>query len=204
MNYKSEIEQLESKLNELKEELSSLQGKCSLLGEQIATSEHKLKELAHKKEVYRKSVELLTLVQKATKEKIKEGFENIVTYALRYIYNDDYAFELEFGRRGNLQEIDFNVKTPDFKEAFDPKDTSGGGVLDILSLALRIALLELAKPKIEGFVILDEPFKHLSKDYLQRSGEFLKAINKRINRQIIMVTHKEEMLTNADNIIEIK
>lgn len=203
MNYKSEIEQLESKLNSLNSELNSLSGKCSLLGEQISASEYKLKELAHKREVYRKSVELLTLVQKATKEKIKEGFENIVTYALRYIYNDDYAFELEFGRRGNLQEIDFNVKTPDFKEAFDPKETSGGGVLDILSLALRIALLELAKPKIEGFVILDEPFKHLSKEYLIRAGEFLQAINKRIHRQIIMVTHKEEMLSNTDNIIEI-
>ncbi len=200
---KIELNRLESKLISLTTELNSLSGKCALLNEQISASETKLKKLAHKKEIYQKSVELLTLVQKATKEKIKKGFEQIVTYALRYIYNDDYAFELEFGRRGNLQEIDFNVKAPDFKESFDPKDTSGGGVLDILSLALRIALLELAKPKIEGFIVLDEPFKHLSKNYLQRAGTFLKVINERINRQIIMVTHKSELLLDADNIIEI-
>lgn len=204
MRYKKEFDQLESKVTFINSELSSLEGKCSLLDEQISESEQKIKNLSHKKELYKKSVELLSLVQQATKEKIKEGFESIVSYALKYIYNADYEFSLEFGKRGNLQEIDFNVKTPDFKLPSDPKDTSGGGVLDILSLALRTALLELSKPKIEGFIVLDEPFKHLSKDYLQQAGEFLKAINKRINRQIIMITHKEEMLSNADNLIEIK
>ena len=204
MNFTNEITELETKVSSLNSSLNSLKGKCSLLSDQIKTGENKIEKLEYNREVYRKSVELLNLVQRATKEKIKEGFEQIVTYALRFIYSADYSFELEFGRRGNLSELDFNVKTPDFKEPFDPKETSGGGVLDILSLALRIALLELSKPKIEGFVILDEPFKQLSKEYLPKAREFLKAINKRIHRQIIMVTHKDELVENADNAIEIK
>lgn len=203
MNYKEVFEQLGEKLQDVNIEASSLTGQCSLLNEQNKSVNIKLKDMAHEKEVLTKSVELLTLVQQATKEKMKEGFEAIVTYALKYIYNDEYSFQLEFGRRGNLQELDFNIKTPDFTNPADPKDTSGGGVLDILSLALRTALLELAKPKIEGFIILDEPFKHLSKDYLVAGGEFLKVISARLGRQIIMVTHQQDLLSNTEKLIKI-
>jgi len=204
MDYKTDLEQLETKLNNLKSEVNSLSGKRELLNRQIENSNAKLQDLTYKREIYKKSIELLTFVQQATKEKIKEGFENLVTYALRYIYNNDYKFELEFGRRGNLQQLDFNIKTPDFKKPADPLDTSGGGVLDIISLALRLSLLELARPKIEGFLVLDESFKHLSQNYLENARKFLNAINKRINRQIIMITHKSELITNTENTIELK
>jgi DNA repair exonuclease SbcCD ATPase subunit len=199
------IEKLEDKLNELKSELSSLRGKCSILNEQIVSSEKKIKELDVKKELYRKSVELLILVEQSAKEVIKKGFEEIVTYALQYILNSgDYCLSLEFGRRGNLQEVNFNLQTPDCNEPHDPLISSGGGVLDILSLALRVSLLELTKPKIEGFLILDEPFKHLSTNYLESASKFIKVINNRINRQIIMVTHKKELVIDSNNNIEIK
>ena len=153
-----ELKQLENKLNNLTSEVGSLQGRYSLLKELITKGEQKLETLEHDKELYKKSVELLTVVEKSTKDVIKKGFEEIVTYALQYILsNDKYSLNLEFGRRGNLSEVDFNLKTPDCKEPHDPLLSSGGGVLDILSLALRISLIGLTKPKIEGFLALDEP-----------------------------------------------
>jgi len=199
------LKELENSLNDLTSKLSSLQGQSSLLSEQCESSEHKIDDLNHNKELYRKSVELLTIVEKSTKEVIKKGFEEIVTYALQYILSSsEYSLNLEFGRRGNLQEVNFNLITPDCKEPHDPLLSSGGGVLDILSLALRISQLEVTKPKIEGFIALDEPFKHLSENHLEAAQDFVKAINRRINRQIIMVTHKKELVVNADKAIEIK
>ncbi len=202
MNYNSDLQQLENKLTTLKEELSSTKGKISLLSEQITTSEHKIEELNNNKEIFRKSVELLILVQSATKDKIKLGFEQIVTYAIRYIFNDDYKFNLEFGRRGNLSDLDFTVSTPNCKKPFNPLDSDSGGVLNILSLALRVSLLELAKPKIQGFLILDEPFHHINgAQQLQNGINFIKEINKKINRQIIIATNKSEFENMADNVI---
>jgi len=199
-----DIKQLEQSFQDLTSQLGNLEGECGLLHKQIEKIELKLVVFDRKKEIYTKAIELLTFAQHITKEKLKVGFEQIVTYALRYIYSSDYEFGLEFGRRGNLQEMDFNVKTPECQTPFDPLLSSGGGVLDIISLALRIALLELSKPKIEGFLVLDESFKHLSSNYLENAEKFLEAINKKIGRQIILVTHKKELLTNTKNIIEIK
>lgn len=196
--------ELENSLNNLTSQLSSLEGQCTLLNEQNIVSQEKIEQLDHNKEVYKKSVELLTIVEKSTKDVIKKGFEEIVTYALQYILNSsEYSLQLEFGRRGNLQEVDFHLKTPDCKEPHDPLLSSGGGVLDILSLALRISLIGLTKPKIEGFLALDEPFKHLSSNYIPIAGNFVKTISRRINRQVIMVTHKSELVNNADKAIKI-
>lgn len=197
------ITKIEDKLSSLTSELDSLKGQQSLLIEQEKESEEKLIEFRDKKELYKKSVEFWDLVAKETKEKTKKGFESIVTYALRYILNEDYGFKLEFGRRGNLQEMDLNVTSPGCKQPFNPLDRDSGGVLDVASLALRIAILEVSRPKIPGFLCLDESFKHLDKNKLDYARKFIMAIHKKIGRQIIMVTHNIEFLEGADNIIKL-
>lgn len=204
MNFENDLNSIEQKVKELKSSFDQTTGQFNLLTKQVEAQKIKLETLTAQKIRYTKAVELVNLVQLVTKQKTKESFERLVTYALRFIYSEEYDFELEFGRRGNLAEINFNVKTPNFKEPFDPLDTSGGGVLDILSLALRICLIELSSPKVEGFVLLDEPFKHLSSEYLEKAEKFLEAINKKIGRQIILITHKSELIDSAINKIEVK
>jgi len=201
------LTQIEEQINTLNSTLSSLQGQCSLLQEQIEYSSEKIDNFDKKRIKYTKSIELLNLVSEATKVKMSQGFQKIVSYALRFIYNADYSFELEFGRRGNLSELDFNVKTPDCKEPLDLLNSQAGGVLDVVSVALRIALLELIRPKVEGFLCLDESFKHLHAippEYLERVSLFIKEINKKFNRQVIMITGREELIKNADNLIKLE
>ena len=198
----SNIEKIEKEIKELNSLLSSLQGQCSLLSEQCSVSEHKLKVFDNNKELYKKSVELLTIVEQHSKDTVIKGFQNIVDYALQYILaSDEYKLKVNCDRRGSLQTIDFDILTPGNKEAHKP----GGFVTSILSLALRIALIELTRPKIEGFLILDEPFKAIDNSgNLERASKFLKAINRKLNRQMIIVSHKEEFITDADRAIEIK
>jgi len=198
-----DIQILENKLKELNKEVGSLEGQRDLLLSSIDDNQDKVDRLKILKEQNLKAVEILNLVQKTTTEKIKESFETIVGYALKYIYSDDYSFELEFNRRGNLGTMDFNIKTPEFSESADPNDTSGGGVLDICALALRMVLLEVSQPKVEGCIILDESLKHLSKDYLFKASQFLNEINKKLGRQILFITHQQEFIDNAEHSIEI-
>lgn len=202
------LTQIEEQINTLNSSLSSLQGQCSLITEQCIQSEQKITNFDKQREVYTKSVELLNLVSEATKIKTKLGFEKIVSYALRYIYNEDYSFKLEFGRQGNLATLDFKLKSPKNKEYLDfAEHSQAGGDLDIGTTALRIAWLQLTKPKIEGFLILDESFKSLHPippEYLERVSLFIKEINKKFNRQIIMITGRQELIKNADNLIKLE
>ena len=76
--------------NEEEAKVSALDGREGLLSEQIGTSKQNMKEYIHKRKVYKKSIEFLTLVQESTKNRIQKGFEQIVTHALRSIYSSDY------------------------------------------------------------------------------------------------------------------
>lgn len=199
------IKQLEEDFEKFSQHVGELKGQYNVLRIQQDTSDAKLVQLKTDEETYTKAVELLSLVQKVTRDKIKEGFETIVTHALNYIFESDkYAFELVFGRRGNLQELNFAVKTPDKDEALNPLDTDAGGVLNIISFALRIVLMEVANPKVQGFILSDESFANLSEDHIERASQFLKEINKKMGRQIIAISHQEKMIDSADKLIEVK
>jgi len=200
------LKSLEDQFSELTQKLGVVQGEYKHIFNEKNKLEMNLCKLDHDKEVYSKAVELLSIVQKVSQEKIKEGFETLITHALQYVFENDATFELEFGRRGNLQELDFNLKKPGFEEAYDILDTDSGGVIDIVSTALRIVLMEISTPKIEGFLLLDEPFTGVSKDedYLIRAKDFIQEIQQKLKRQIIIISH-EAVYTESDyNIIEIK
>lgn len=204
MQISNEIEQIQSQFKDFSDDVVKLQHEYKLRSSDIEKSRLLIDQLEYEKITNKKAVELLSVVQGVTRDKIKDGFETLVTHALRFIYSEGYSFQLEFGRRGNLQELNFNIKTPDFEEYASPLDTSGGGILDIVSLTLRAVLLEVSVPKIDGFLMLDESLKHLSKEYISNASQFLNELNKRLGRQIIFITHQQEFIDNAENTIEIQ
>jgi len=54
-------------------------------------------------------------------------------------------------------------------------------------------MMELARPKVTGPVVLDEPGKMVSKEYAANMAYFLKEYAAKTGRQIILVTHNEEL-----------
>ena len=195
---------LENKLENLDNEVKELSGSIKTLEQQYTDSVQSLKELKELQNTNIKAVELLDFVQKVTKDLIKDTFENVTTQALQFIHQDDnYEFELDFGRRGAIPELNFKIKTPDMQEAHSILDTRGGGTADVVSLALRLVLLEVAKMK--GFLFLDEPEKHLdSPETLQKMLEFIQEMQRETKRQIFWITHKQEVVDSVPNPIIIK
>jgi len=197
------LDQLEKKSKELQNNLSALQGQESLLVSQIDSNKAKLLELTHKREIFAKAIEIFALISEVTQIQVKNGMEKIVTYALQYIFGEDYKFKITFDKRGNLTECNFSFISPLGVEITDPLEALGGGIMDVASLALRIALLELHKPKNTSFLALDEPTRNVSAQFIPKCGLFFKEINRKLERQIIVVTHQEALMESADNQIQI-
>ena len=196
-----DILHIEKAIKEIENKTSSLKGKIDLLEEQYIALQTKINELKELHIVNKKAVDVLNLVQQATKELITDMFESIVTKALQFIHqNDAYNFKLEFGKRGQIPELNFNISTPTMQEPHSILETISGGSSDIISLALRFVLLEVSKTN--GFLFCDEPEKHLdSQETTSKMIEFIKETQKNTGRQIIIISHKQEMCDNADNLI---
>jgi DNA repair ATPase RecN len=146
---------------------------------------------------------LLTEVTEFARQQLVERIEATVTAGLRIILGrEDLSFRVAFRKVSEVSWADWQVVSlygdGGVEVANDPEMARGGGIVDIVSLALRLALLELSIPKPEGPVILDEPAKMVSIQYSENLATFLKSYAIRTNRQVVMVTHNFELAKAGD------
>jgi hypothetical protein len=116
---------------------------------------------------------------------------SVVSRCLQAVFPDPYEFEIQFEqRRGRTEARLVFVRDG---EAVSPLDSSGGGVVDVAAFALRLACLMLAQPQRRRLVVLDEPFKFVSADYLPAVRQLLEDLAAELGVQFVMVTHLEEL-----------
>jgi ABC-type thiamine transport system ATPase subunit len=79
----------------------------------------------------------------------------------------------------------------------------GGGLIEVVSFALRIAALKWLK--YDGPILLDEAWKSMSNDYkIDRVVDFLREVTDSTGRQVILVTHMfDKFGPEADNIVHV-
>ena len=129
-----------------------------------------------------------------TQEQLKYKISNIVTQAMSLIFPDPYEFKVEFVERRNSTECDLLFSRGG--EDYDPLESAGHGAADVASFTLRISywLLSATAP----FILLDEPFRHLSEDLQPAAAEMLRMLSKEFDLQFLIVSHEEEITNCAD------
>ena len=142
---------------------------------------------------------ILTEVSTLTQKRFKERVEALVTMAIKSVFDRPFQFLLEFERKRNKMECRPEIKElVDGKQrTFDPSEDMGGGIVDIISFALRIVLWNLEKPRSRNVIILDEPMKNLGK-MVSLAGQVLREISHKLNFQLIIITHEDELIEIAD------
>jgi DNA repair ATPase RecN len=144
---------------------------------------------------------LFQMTSDFARNQAKTQVETLVTKCLQYIFDSSIEFQIEIEELRNKASAEFYVinNTKEFFLKTKPEQSRGGGVVDIVSLALRISFLHTHKPPIAGPLILDEPAKHVSEEYIHNVGDFLKQTSEIFNRQIIMVTHNSHLAALSGN-----
>jgi DNA repair exonuclease SbcCD ATPase subunit len=114
----------------------------------------------------------------------------IVSKCLAAVFEDPYEFKLVFKQLANRTQVQFLLERD--LEEFDPLTSTGGGVVDVASFALRIAALMLSVQGQRKLVIADEPFRFVSAQYRQHVRMLLERLAEEFDLQLILVTHNEE------------
>ncbi|WP_019132419.1 hypothetical protein [Peptoniphilus obesi] len=125
----------------------------------------------------------------------------LVTKCLQTILETDIEFVVEITEKREIPQAQFYVISNynGYSVKTEPELARGGGIVDIISIALRIAFISINKrPSLEGPLIFDEPGKHVSDDYIFNLGEFLKNSSRYFKRQILMVTHNKHLSEICD------
>lgn len=141
------------------------------------------------------------------REQTCQQVEALTTSALGSVFGPGYRFALESGKLGDRPAVWCRLVSP-YGEGeqleTEGMESRGGGVVDIQAIALRWAMLETARPAIEGPLLLDEPAKHVSADHIPAAGTFLRQACQQFGRQVIMVTHIDHLAELADRVFAIE
>ena len=198
--YRKELEKKKTHLSTRKGQRMQLEKEKETLIEGLKSSREELL-------VLQESLILLQRTSEKAREFGKERLEEITTSALQFVFGPDVRFEIELGESAGRPQAEFYLVTDQAGKEVrtKPMDSNGGGIVDIIALALRIAVLQIHHdPVINGPIILDEPGKHVSEEYAERMATFLQQMSSHFKRQIIMVTHQPYLAEIADRAFEVQ
>lgn len=199
-------------LANLKEEIKKIERKIIEKESLKKSVEERLQNKIVEKIKITDEIELLEsvniLLQKTSnfaREQSKNQIEELTTNCIQFIFENQSKFIVEIDELYSKASADFYIidQEENVEIKTKPVESRGGGLIDIISLALRISFLQLYKPLINGPLVLDEPAKHVSEDYIYNVGDFIKRSSEMFNRQIIMVTHNTHLASIAQNVYKI-
>ena len=172
MNYREKIQQAKGKLN--------------LLQSQLQKQESIVKEKTEYLANLEKAQAFIQNVAKKTQEQLKYHIEDIVQLALDSIFPHEYRFSIDLEVKYGKTSCNLIFKNNGYE--IDIMKAAGGGVVDIASLALRVAIWSIGKT--DNVLVLDEPIKNIQPASLQMEAwDIIQKLSQQLNLQFIIITN---------------
>jgi DNA repair exonuclease SbcCD ATPase subunit len=206
MDYNQQIQEIKQNIEQAKSFFYSQKGKMEQIQEQKSSLEVQLQKAIDNIDLLEQVRLLLQKTSDFAREQARQKIEALVTHCLQFIFETPIEFKIEINELRGRQEAEFYVVSNINGESIKtkPQEARGGGVVDIISLAIRIAMLGSSSIDLDGPIILDEPAKHVSDEYIAGVAEFLKQVSTTFKRQVIMVTHNRHLSEVADKAFKVE
>jgi DNA repair exonuclease SbcCD ATPase subunit len=146
-----------------------------------------LKKERERLEYIQEAQRILQGIAESVQQSAHAQIAGIVTRCLRAVFDDDgYEFHVAFERkRGKTEAVMYFTKDGHRLEL----DDDAGGVLDVISFALRLACILLSRPRRRRLLVADEPMKFVNGGkYQSRVAELLESLAKDLDFQMVIVT----------------
>lgn len=186
-------------LSELMNIHTRLQGRVDGLTDEVKSIsiQQEALKLRHKHEL-----DAQALIQKAgqrIQQRLAQHLKDITQSFLDAVFPGAYQFVVRFvPARGKTDIILALTKNG---TEMNPMKSNGGGVVDVVSTALRIACWSISKTR--NTLLMDEPFKFLSARHRPQMGEIIRSLSDRLKLQMIIITHDPAIASVAHRTVTI-
>lgn len=204
------LAELSTELRQVRQSLNVRQGEAAALARQYRELEVEIAQLAATRAAADRVSGVLASIGSERDAAARTQIEALVTSGLQAIFEENLSFHLIESTARQTPQIDFVVKThlPD-GSSFDTDVLSarGGGLAAVVGLLLRVVLILLTRAsgkKAPDLLVLDETLAHLSREYLDAAGQFLRTLVDSTGLQLLMVTHQHELVEFADVVYRLR
>lgn len=155
---------------------------------QVEEEKVHLKTAEERVEHVQTAQKIIQQVAETIQQQAHKRIASVVTRCLKTVFGDDgYDFSIIFEqKRGRTEARLVFIREG---QEIEPTEAAGGGVVDVAALALRLSCLILSQPRKRRLLVLDEPLKMLSLDYIPVVRNMLMTLAKEMNVQFVIVTH---------------
>jgi DNA repair exonuclease SbcCD ATPase subunit len=188
-----------NRLNSLKSKYSESMGRFKAIQSLHSEKTKAMQELNMALANWEKTQVIFQKVAELTQQQLEYFISELVSLGLSAVFSNPYKLKLNFVVRRGKTEAELKFERNG--HLFDPIDSSGGGALDIASLALRLSMWSLTNPKPRASIWLDEPFKHLSIDLQNRAIQILNDMSRKLGIQIILISHTDSISDEVNKVI---
>jgi len=139
-----------------------------------------------------------------TQQNLQYRISSLISLALSSVFGADAPkFDIQFVYKNNRTAAELFL-LDDMGNQYDPLNDRGGGVADVCAFALQICFWSLQNPRSRNTLILDEPLKWLKGgDLPVRGAEMIKQLSEKLDVQIVMVSHSDELIESADRVFTV-
>jgi ABC-type antimicrobial peptide transport system, ATPase component len=192
-------------ISEYKTLFNKKRGELGYLTAQQTMLNERLLNVQDKAEYILEAQKLLQDTAKNTQNRLSFHISGFITSALQSIWGEQaYTFSLEFIDKRNKTEVQMILHTEQGDIMLDNLNDirSGGGVLDIVALGLRIALWSL-QANHQHVMVLDQPLSNLDSTYLPKAGQLITELSEKLDIQFLMINHNPALADIATKTFEV-
>jgi DNA repair exonuclease SbcCD ATPase subunit len=182
--------------------LERLKGEQKACADRVAKIERFVEDNEKRLDDLRRAQEIIQAVARQTQQQLEYHVSEITTLALASVFPNPYKLHLDFELKRGRSEAVLSFGREGAR--FAPLASSGGGPVDVAAFGLRVALWSLRSPRTRPVLVLDEPFRFVSRNLQARASEMVKEVSRRLRIQFIIVTHEETLIEHADKVIEVE
>lgn len=196
------------RISELRTRVERELGQLQAIQANIANTQASLAKLQEQALDIEQTQIIIQKVATRTQEQLSFYVSDMATAAIQAVFPEETEYKclLEFVQRRARTEADIWLVDSSGNK-IKPSDQDGGGLINVVAFALRIAIWSLTKSS-RPTMILDEPWRDLhSREYQERAAELMKTISRHLTLQFIVITGEDEtpeIVNAADRIFMVK
>lgn len=185
-----ELIELREGLEKTKLKKSTLEEEYLNLSKELDLIRNELGELENIHLLFQESIKLMYST-------LSSKLGDIVTEGLSIVFpSDGYTFKIDFESKRNTIEAYPKIVTKDGAEFTKLTKEVGGGVVDFISILLKITFIILSD--YDNILIADEPIKFIDRESIVEATSFLRKVSEDFKFQLLVITHIPEIVHESE------
>lgn len=150
--------------------------------------------------------QILQNLEGAWRREFEKNLAALVSHGLTAVFGEPLALKVENRVVRDVLATELSLVRGAGTDAIETPvlGASGGSVVNVLSLLLRVLLVISARPPLRRILILDEALEYLDEYSMPAAvGTLIRELAERLDLQFIIVSHEPALVEAADRAYEV-